>query len=88
MDYFVFSASHCCISCAAYNMPGICQVSIVFFELRCVAIYCRVGLMGNPSDGFYGKTISLSIENFWAEVTITESSKLLQLQNHQNWLVN
>ncbi len=38
--------------------------------------YARVGLMGNPSDGFYGKTISLSIKNFWAEVTIWESAKL------------
>lgn len=34
-------------------------------------------LMGNPSDGFYGKTISLSIQNFWAEVTIYESEKLI-----------
>ena len=32
--------------------------------------------MGNPSDGFYGKTISLSIANYWAEVTIVESAKL------------
>ncbi|KAK8403266.1 hypothetical protein O3P69_000414 [Scylla paramamosain] len=38
--------------------------------------YARVGLMGNPSDGFNGKTISLSIANFWAEVTIVESPKL------------
>ncbi|KAK7069818.1 hypothetical protein SK128_016027 [Halocaridina rubra] len=38
--------------------------------------YARIGLMRNPSDGFYGKTISLSIANFWAEVTITESSTL------------
>nr|XP_045582385.1 probable glucuronokinase 2 isoform X1 [Procambarus clarkii] len=38
--------------------------------------YARVGLMGNPSDGFHGKTISLSIANFWAEATIAESSKL------------
>ncbi|KAK8738549.1 hypothetical protein OTU49_003931 [Cherax quadricarinatus] len=38
--------------------------------------YARVGLMGNPSDGFNGKTVSLSIANFWAEVTITESSNL------------
>ena len=37
----------------------------------------RVGLMGNPSDGFHGKTISMSIENFWAEVTIKESEKLV-----------
>ena len=34
-------------------------------------------IMGNPSDGFYGKTISLSIQNFWAEVTIYESEKLI-----------
>ena len=32
--------------------------------------------MGNPSDGFYGKTIAMTIANFWAEVTITESEKL------------
>ena len=33
--------------------------------------------MGNPSDGFFGKTISLSIKNFWAEVTICESARLI-----------
>ncbi|CAG8803691.1 31323_t:CDS:2 [Gigaspora margarita] len=31
--------------------------------------YARIGLMGNPSDGFYGKTISLLISNFFAEIT-------------------
>ena len=41
----------------------------------------RVGLVGNPSDGFYGKTISLSISNFWAEVTM-EESELLRLKPH------
>lgn len=35
-----------------------------------VRSYARVGLMGNPSDGFYGKTMSLLISNFWAEVTL------------------
>ena len=34
--------------------------------------------MGNPSDGFYGKTIALSISNFWADVTIFESAKLVR----------
>ncbi|CAL4069800.1 unnamed protein product [Meganyctiphanes norvegica] len=38
--------------------------------------YARVGLMGNPSDGFFGKTISLSIANFWAQATIAESDSL------------
>uniref|UniRef100_A0A3Q3F469 Glucuronokinase with putative uridyl pyrophosphorylase n=1 Tax=Kryptolebias marmoratus TaxID=37003 RepID=A0A3Q3F469_KRYMA len=27
--------------------------------------YARVGLIGNPSDGFNGKTIAMSISNFW-----------------------
>jgi glucuronokinase len=31
-------------------------------------VYARVGLLGNPSDGFYGKTISFSLANFYAEV--------------------
>ena len=34
--------------------------------------------MGNPSDGFHGKTISMSIANFWAEVTIHDSEKLVR----------
>jgi len=38
--------------------------------------YARIGLMGNPSDGFYGKTISCAIHNFWAEVTLQESPTL------------
>ena len=38
--------------------------------------YARVGLIGNPSDGFHGKTIALSIKNFWAEATIFESPRL------------
>eukprot|EP00055_Hartaetosiga_balthica_P007028 m.23628 g.23628 ORF g.23628 m.23628 type:complete len:624 (-) comp5565_c0_seq1:37-1908(-) len=39
--------------------------------------FARVGIMGNPSDGFNGKTISFSIKNFHAEATITEHSKLV-----------
>lgn len=38
--------------------------------------FARVGLMGNPSDGFYGKTLSTCISNFWAEVLITESRQI------------
>lgn len=37
--------------------------------------------MGNPSDGFNGKTIALSIKNFWADVSITPSSKLVRQVN-------
>ncbi len=34
--------------------------------------YARAGLLGNPSDGYNGKTISLSIRNYWAEVVLYE----------------
>ena len=38
--------------------------------------YARVGLFGNPSDGYRGKTISLTIANFWASATIAPSERL------------
>ena len=31
-------------------------------------VFARVGLLGNPSDGYLGKTISVSCANFSAEV--------------------
>lgn len=40
--------------------------------------------MGNPSDGFNGKTVAMSISNFWAEVTLVESQTLVaaSFSNH------
>ncbi|XP_064158531.1 glucuronokinase with putative uridyl pyrophosphorylase [Anguilla rostrata] len=46
--------------------------------------YARVGLMGNPSDGFNGKTIAMTISNFWAEVTLTQSQSLVLLPHPLN----
>jgi len=34
--------------------------------------YARAGLIGNPSDGYKGKTISIIVRNFWAEVVLYE----------------
>ena len=34
--------------------------------------YARAGLLGNPSDGYNGKTISVIVRNFWAEVVLYE----------------
>lgn len=34
--------------------------------------YARAGLLGNPSDGYNGKTISFIARNFWAEVVLYE----------------
>lgn len=38
--------------------------------------YARIGLLGNPSDGFFGKTVSCAIRNFWAEVELREGPEL------------
>jgi glucuronokinase len=38
--------------------------------------YPRVGLIGNPSDGYHGKTIAFTFTNFRAEVTLYESPEL------------
>ena len=35
--------------------------------------YARAGLVGNPSDGYFGKTISFSIRNYKATVKLWES---------------
>lgn len=38
--------------------------------------YARAGLLGNPSDGYHGKTISLAVRDFWAEVVLYEWESL------------
>jgi glucuronokinase len=34
--------------------------------------YARAGLVGNPSDGYHGKTVSIIVRNFAAEVVLYE----------------
>ncbi len=43
--------------------------------------YPRAGLVGNPSDGYFGKTISFVFSNFRAEATLYESPELEILAN-------
>jgi glucuronokinase len=45
--------------------------------------YARAGLLGNPSDGYNGKTISIIVRNFWAEVVLYEwdSVDIVQSKN-------
>src|SRR3989454_5565114 len=38
--------------------------------------YARAGFLGNPSDGYFGKTISFSIRNFRARVLLQPSARL------------
>lgn len=39
--------------------------------------HARVGLLGNPSDVYYGRTISFSLGNFWASVRLEPSEDLV-----------
>ena len=43
--------------------------------------YPRAGLVGNPSDGYFGKTLSFTFTNFFAEVVLYESPELEILPN-------
>ncbi len=38
--------------------------------------YARAGLLGNPSDGYFGKTISIIIRNFGSSISIYETPEL------------
>ncbi len=47
----------------------------------------RAGLIGNPSDGYYGKTISFIIQNFAATVTCYESPRVVIVPGPRDHLV-
>ena len=38
--------------------------------------YARAGLLGNPTDGYYGKTISIIVRNFGARISLYPSPEL------------
>jgi glucuronokinase len=42
----------------------------------CTQAFARAGLIGNPSDGYFGKTISIIIRNFSAKVTLWQTPEL------------
>src|SRR5450432_3330095 len=44
--------------------------------------FARAGLIGNPSDGYFGKTISFVIRNFRATVRLWESPHFEILPTH------
>jgi glucuronokinase len=46
--------------------------------------YARAGFLGNPSDGYYGKTISISVKNFGVHVSLYESPELIIEAQHED----
>ncbi|MCP4750957.1 MAG: GHMP kinase [Proteobacteria bacterium] len=46
--------------------------------------YARAGLIGNPSDGYFGKTLSFVFKNFYAEVDLYQTPELEILGNDRD----
>lgn len=46
--------------------------------------YARAGFVGNPSDGYFGKTLSFTFSNFFAEAVLYESACIELLPNHRD----
>jgi glucuronokinase len=57
-----------------------------FFMIRTYA-YPRAALIGNPSDGYFGKTIAFIFKNFEASVSLKESGRLQILPCERDGLV-
>jgi glucuronokinase len=46
--------------------------------------HARAGLVGNPSDGYHGRTISISIADFWAEAILYEWDQVEVISSQQD----
>ncbi len=46
--------------------------------------YTRAGLAGNPSDGYFGKTLSVTFKDFFAEVTLYETPDIEIIPNQRD----
>jgi len=46
--------------------------------------YTRAGLAGNPSDGYFGKTLSVTFKDFFAEVTMYETPDIEIIPNERD----
>ncbi len=58
------------------------SIGVVLAIIRTIT-YARAGLISNPSDGYFGRTISFSVRNFSAKITLYESPDL-EIKLHTN----
>jgi glucuronokinase len=55
----------------------------LFMIIRTIA-YPRAGLIGNPSDGYFGKTIAFAFRNYSAQIELWESPELELLPSRRD----
>jgi hypothetical protein len=48
-------------------------------------VHARIGLLGNPSDGYHGKTVSFALANFYAEVRCCVCVCVCWLSTRTGW---
>jgi len=46
--------------------------------------YARAGFLGNPSDGYFGKIIAITVKDFQAKVSLQESHELMIQSQKEN----
>jgi len=44
------------------------RAKLIHYQEYC--LLCRVGLLGNPSDGYFGKALAFTLGNFACEVSL------------------
>ena len=57
--------------------------AIIIYTIK-RTIHSRAGLIGNPSDGYHGKTIAFLVKNFSATVTLWESPEIEIVPSQQD----
>lgn len=57
-------------------MTSRCATLIILPMIHKARAYPRAALIGNPSDGYFGKTIAFTFSNFHADVTLYDSPEL------------
>ncbi len=65
---------------------SVCQTKDLLMSTKNLStvVHARAGLLGNPSDGYFGKTISCLISNFSAKITLQES-EIIELLPHPSY---
>jgi len=67
-----------CASVVSRRKKGVLDLTLLLEATREIAsmriirqrAHARAGLLGNPSDGYHGKTLSFIVRNFYAEIVL------------------
>jgi hypothetical protein len=70
-NYYIFAYT---VTITALYFDALTTHAYTYVPTHAYTYVLYLGLMGNPSDGFRGKTLSFLLDNFAVTVTLTELS--------------